>query len=203
MFANLLSLLVLGFFAFQPAFTAPTSTALVPRAFTGEATYYDPGLGACGIVNTSSDLIVAVSLTYFNKYPGAGTNPNLNPICGKKIRVTYEGRTVDVAVEDNCPTCAEYDLDLTMTAIKYLVDDPVFVGRLKGVTWEFIDTDGGDGGNTGCGGVAAWTATSVYTAGQKAYYGGYIWTAKWWTQGDIPGSSNAGATVWTQTSTCS
>lgn len=101
-----------------------------------------------------------------------------------------EGRTVDVAIEDNCPTCAEYDLDLTMTAIKYLVDDPVFVGRLKGVTWEFIDNDGGDGGDTGCGGVAAWTATGVYTAGQKAYYGGYIWTAKWWTQGDIPGSSS-------------
>ncbi|KAJ3012136.1 hypothetical protein NUW54_g1959 [Trametes sanguinea] len=45
-----------------------------------------------------------------------------------------------------------------------------------------------------CGGVAAWSASSVYTGGQQATYQGHLWTAKWWTQGDTPGGA---AGVWT------
>lgn len=41
MFANLLALLALGFSAIQPVFTAPMSTALLPRAFTGEGTAFE------------------------------------------------------------------------------------------------------------------------------------------------------------------
>lgn len=51
----------------------------------------------------------------------------------------------------------------------------------------------------GCGGVSAWAATSIYTSGNRASYGGHLWTAKWWTQGDTPGGS-AGA--WTDNGAC-
>ncbi|KAG8703022.1 hypothetical protein FRC08_003114 [Ceratobasidium sp. 394] len=51
----------------------------------------------------------------------------------------------------------------------------------------------------GCSGIAAWSASAVYTGGQVVSYGGHKWTAKWWTQGDTPGSS-VGA--WTDNGAC-
>ncbi|WP_150269523.1 glycosyl hydrolase family 18 protein [Paenibacillus tepidiphilus] len=39
--------------------------------------------------------------------------------------------------------------------------------------------------------VAAWSAAAVYTQGQQASYGGNIYEAKWWTQGDRPDQSGA------------
>ncbi|CDO69059.1 Glycoside Hydrolase Family 18 / Carbohydrate-Binding Module Family 5 protein [Trametes cinnabarina] len=50
-----------------------------------------------------------------------------------------------------------------------------------------------------CAGVAAWSASSVYTGGQQATYQGHLWTAKWWTEGDTPGGS---AGVWTDNGPC-
>ncbi|KAJ3490512.1 hypothetical protein NLI96_g1393 [Meripilus lineatus] len=51
-----------------------------------------------------------------------------------------------------------------------------------------------------CNGVAAWSSTTVYTGGQQVAYGGHLWTAKWWTQGDTPGGSVG---VWTDNGPCS
>ncbi|KAI0757303.1 class III chitinase [Daedaleopsis nitida] len=50
-----------------------------------------------------------------------------------------------------------------------------------------------------CGGVAAWVATTAYTGGQQATYNGHLWTAKWWTQNETPGSSSG---VWTDNGAC-
>ncbi|KAJ7275384.1 class III chitinase [Mycena haematopus] len=38
-----------------------------------------------------------------------------------------------------------------------------------------------------CGSVPAWTSTAIFVGGQQAVYGGDLWTAQWWTQGDVPG----------------
>ncbi|WP_231586953.1 carbohydrate-binding protein, partial [Paenibacillus sp. E194] len=40
----------------------------------------------------------------------------------------------------------------------------------------------------------AWSATTVYVAGNKVTHNGVNYEAKWWTQGETPGSS--GADVW-------
>ncbi|UHA76276.1 lytic polysaccharide monooxygenase [Paenibacillus sp. 481] len=40
----------------------------------------------------------------------------------------------------------------------------------------------------------AWSATAVYLAGNKVTHNGVNYEAKWWTQGETPGSPNAG--VW-------
>ncbi|KAF8916105.1 plant expansin [Mucidula mucida] len=123
------------------ALALPTNytPSLEARANVGEGTYYDPGLGACGITNVATDLIVAVSHTLYDTYPGATANPNLNPICNKKLTANYNGRSVTVTVTDKCAGCAGlYDLDFTTSAIKQLVDDPVAVGRLTGVSWDWI-----------------------------------------------------------------
>ena len=42
-------------------------------------------------------------------------------------------------------------------------------------------------------------AQAIFVGGQTATYGGHLWTAKWWTQGDIPGGQ---ANVWTDNGAC-
>jgi len=37
-----------------------------------------------------------------------------------------------------------------------------------------------------CGGLAAWSASAVYTAGNQVSYQGQKWQAKWWTQNEPP-----------------
>jgi chitinase len=47
--------------------------------------------------------------------------------------------------------------------------------------------------------AAAWSSTTAYTGGAVVSYGGDQWTAKWWTQNDIPGGP---AGVWTNDGPC-
>ncbi|EIW81913.1 plant expansin [Coniophora puteana RWD-64-598 SS2] len=100
----------------------------------GDATYYTPGLGACGQTSTSDDLIVAVSHSLYDTYPGyKGTNPNNNPVCGRKINAHWGGKSVTVKVVDRCTGCAVTDLDFSPAAFKHL--SPLSAGRLHGMTW--------------------------------------------------------------------
>ncbi|WP_373317128.1 carbohydrate-binding protein, partial [Streptomyces sulfonofaciens] len=46
-----------------------------------------------------------------------------------------------------------------------------------------------------------WSASAVYTAGQGASYGGHNWLAKWWTQGETPGTTGEWG-VWADQGTC-
>ncbi|KAG8968566.1 hypothetical protein FRC03_006966 [Tulasnella sp. 419] len=104
--------------------------------FTGEATFYDTGLTACGITNKDSDFIAAVAASRFDSFPGAGANPNNNPICKKKVRAFYEGKSVDVIITDRCVGCAFDDLDFSRAAFAKLASFDK--GRLEGMTWDFI-----------------------------------------------------------------
>ncbi|WP_345630552.1 carbohydrate-binding protein [Rugosimonospora acidiphila] len=40
------------------------------------------------------------------------------------------------------------------------------------------------------GGPAAWTATTVYTAGDQISYSGHVYEAQWWTRNQAPGDPN-------------
>ncbi|KAI0632612.1 RlpA-like double-psi beta-barrel-protein domain-containing protein-containing protein [Trametes polyzona] len=101
---------------------------------TGDATFYSAGLGACGITNSDADFIAAMDAHTFDTFPGAGANPNLNPICHKKLAVTApNGKKVSVLVTDRCTGCAKGSIDLTPTAFQKLA--PLSVGRLHGVKW--------------------------------------------------------------------
>jgi chitinase len=53
---------------------------------------------------------------------------------------------------------------------------------------------------TSCGGVPAWNAASPYGGSSVVSYNGHRWTAKWWTQGDTPGSNGQG--VWADNGAC-
>ncbi|KAF8912737.1 RlpA-like double-psi beta-barrel-protein domain-containing protein-containing protein [Gymnopilus junonius] len=104
---------------------------------TGEGTFYATGLGACGITNTDTDHIAAVSHLLFDQFPGSGVNPNLNPVCGKKITATYQGKSVTITVTDRCTGCALTDLDFSPSAFDQLASESV--GRLFGMTWVWDD----------------------------------------------------------------
>jgi chitinase len=47
---------------------------------------------------------------------------------------------------------------------------------------------------------AAWNSGTAYTGGQQVTYNGHTWTAKWWTQGDVPGNNSQA--VWTDNGPC-
>jgi hypothetical protein len=68
-------------------------------------TYYEPGLGACGITSTSKENIVAISHFTFDAVQ-TGSDPNQNPLCGRKLRAQreYNGEmvSVDLTVVDRC-----------------------------------------------------------------------------------------------------
>jgi hypothetical protein len=112
--------------------------------YTGDLTYYDPGLGACGITSQNGDSIVAVSHIIFDAV-SVGSNPNLDPLCGKMIRVRKDGKSLDLKVVDRCVGCAARDLDITEDTFAKLAD--VALGRVK-VEWSWLESvpGGANGG---------------------------------------------------------
>jgi chitinase len=76
-------------------------------------------------------------------------------------------------------------------------------GETPGVATVWVDQGACTGGTTtpptgSC--PTAWSSTAVYLGGAVVGYNGHKWTAKWWTQGDIPGN-NAQA-VWADNGAC-
>ncbi|KAF9266664.1 hypothetical protein L218DRAFT_742971 [Marasmius fiardii PR-910] len=116
--------------------TLAISAMAAPTAYTGDVTWYTPGLGACGHVNSAADLIAAVASPIYDTFPGATANPNLNPICSRKATVKYQGKSVTVAIVDKCPGCGTNGIDLSPAAFSVLA--PQSVGRLKGATWTIV-----------------------------------------------------------------
>ncbi|ORY91061.1 RlpA-like double-psi beta-barrel-protein domain-containing protein-containing protein, partial [Syncephalastrum racemosum] len=95
---------------------------------SGDGTWYNPGLGSCGVTNSESDLIAA--LNYVDMKNGA--NPNNNPNCGRKINVTGPKGKVTVKIVDTCPVCKSGDVDLSPAAFAKIAD--LDQGRI-GITW--------------------------------------------------------------------
>ncbi len=80
-------------------------------------------------------------------------------------------------------------------------------GDIPGNNSQGVWTDNGacvattpTGGGGACAGLSPWSSTTPYNGGAVVTYNGHKWTAKWWTQGDIPGNNSQG--VWTDSGTC-
>ncbi|KAF8649744.1 hypothetical protein AX16_005514 [Volvariella volvacea WC 439] len=50
----------------------------------------------------------------------------------------------------------------------------------------------------GCSSIPAWSSATAYQGGAQVVYNNHRWTARWWTQGETPGSSD----VWTDNGAC-
>ncbi|KAG9093935.1 hypothetical protein FRC06_011315 [Ceratobasidium sp. 370] len=103
---------------------------------TGQLTYFEIGLGACGCWNRNDEWVAAISHELYDNYPGyAGGNPNNNPVCGRTADITYNGKTIRVGIVDRCEGCALWDVDLSPSAFQQFA--PLATGRLYGATWHF------------------------------------------------------------------
>lgn len=115
-----------------PAAESSSSSSGSGETFEGEATYYTPGLGACGWTNSDSDFIAALNVDQFNSF---GSMSNGNPVCGKMVEISYNGGTpIQVEITDKCPGCAYGDLDLSPAAFSALADQSL--GRID-ISWQF------------------------------------------------------------------
>ncbi|KAJ1021664.1 hypothetical protein NDA16_003800 [Ustilago loliicola] len=125
-----------------PKFDAPSSAPSTkslytsPHPFTGRATYYNTSLGACGIVNSDTDPIVAISADLFEQYNPSDANPNHNSLCGRKVEITWKGKTVHAFATDECPSCKRTSLDMSPKVFESLDDKDK--GVLDGIQWRFI-----------------------------------------------------------------
>ncbi|MFC5912536.1 RlpA-like double-psi beta-barrel domain-containing protein [Streptomyces pulveraceus] len=100
-----------------------------PRSYSGSASYYQAGLGACGQIFTNGDFVVALDSTMF----GAGYPA---PNCGRKVVVTYQGKSITATVLDESPVSGRYGIDLTPAAFRALA--PLDQAKID-VTWRFAE----------------------------------------------------------------
>ncbi|KAJ1030110.1 hypothetical protein NDA16_001023 [Ustilago loliicola] len=86
-----------------------SSSNLIKRrpTYSGRATYYAAGLGACGNYNSDSDFIVALNAAQY------GNLGQRSSWCGRTIAVTYNGNTQYAQVQDACPSCPYGGLDMS------------------------------------------------------------------------------------------
>ncbi|PMD44255.1 hypothetical protein L207DRAFT_509009 [Hyaloscypha variabilis F] len=96
----------------------------------GDITYYEAGLGACGLT-TNGTIERVVALPYLLM----GTLSNTNPYCGKTITIicTATGKTTTATVVDKCMGCHNYAIDLSNAAFEEL--DDLAIGRTNATWW--------------------------------------------------------------------
>ncbi|KAB8303104.1 hypothetical protein EYC80_004555 [Monilinia laxa] len=100
---------------------------------SGDMTFYEAGLGACGITTDGSTFAgVALPVGLM------GSLSNNNPYCGKTITIkcTSTGKTTQATVIDKCMGCEGDSIDLTNFAFDQLAEESV--GRTH-ATWYFND----------------------------------------------------------------
>ncbi|KAG8699348.1 hypothetical protein FRC11_013762, partial [Ceratobasidium sp. 423] len=99
------------------------------QAYTGDATYFNAGLGACGGTNGNSEHVVALNvptnICTLQQWNG-GAN------CWRGITIQAYGKQVNAAIVDQCPGCGYGSLDLTPSLFEVFTD--LSVGRF-GITW--------------------------------------------------------------------
>lgn len=77
-----------------PAPTTPAGSA-GGSTYSGDGTWFNLGLGSCGQTNTDSELVAALNAPQMKN----GANPNNNPMCGRKIKVTNPATNKSVVVK--------------------------------------------------------------------------------------------------------
>ncbi|KAI1101891.1 RlpA-like double-psi beta-barrel-protein domain-containing protein-containing protein [Jackrogersella minutella] len=106
--------------------TALSCTIGYAIAFSGDLTYYQPGLGSCGETNTAEDHIVALAPAQFEADPKA---------CGKTIQITIAGgKTATAKVVDKCMGCSDDSIDVSTAVFQELAD--LTVGRAQ-IEWDY------------------------------------------------------------------
>ncbi|CAO3598281.1 unnamed protein product [Absidia cylindrospora] len=90
--------------------------------YSGTGTFFNPSTeggstGACGDYESDTANIVALNSKQY------GDMSKISGWCGKKVKISYNGKTTYATINDACPECAYGDLDLTHTVFKSLEKD--------------------------------------------------------------------------------
>ncbi|KAF5360957.1 hypothetical protein D9756_005164 [Leucocoprinus leucothites] len=109
-----------------------------PMQHAGTMFIFDPGLGACGFSNTSSQIVASVSQQVFRSFPGATPNPNKNPICRRKATIKYDGKSLTAAIVDFFPDNgpAQHNIGLSLPGFTFFA--PESDGIVPNVTWSIV-----------------------------------------------------------------
>ncbi|KAF9575112.1 hypothetical protein EC968_004338 [Mortierella alpina] len=104
-----------------------SAAASVDGVFTGRGTWFTDKTGSCNTSFDTNDMIVAM-----NEAQMHGTAQ-----CGKSVKITYNGKTVNAKVVDTCPKqyCSSGSLDLSQAAFKQLA--PLDKGVIE-IKWQFV-----------------------------------------------------------------
>ncbi|KAL8908607.1 MAG: hypothetical protein Q9207_000695 [Kuettlingeria erythrocarpa] len=99
---------------------------------SGDITFYDTGLGACGWTNDgTTENVFALA------HGMMGAQSNGNPFCGRQAEVSLNGKTVKGKLVDKCGGCQGQSIDLSHSMFQALADEGK--GRISDVKWRFID----------------------------------------------------------------
>ncbi|KAL1717337.1 Non-catalytic module family EXPN protein [Schizophyllum commune] len=127
------------------------------RVSNARMTYYEVGLGACGIVNVPSDFIVAVSA---DEWDAGLTHGYPSDVCFKPITIEYNGVTAQATVTDRCENCPSFSgIDLSYDLFKVFAPNPEETGIIY-ANWWYNDGSGGNGGgptSTSTSETSTWT----------------------------------------------
>ncbi|KAM0755053.1 hypothetical protein T439DRAFT_273777, partial [Meredithblackwellia eburnea MCA 4105] len=87
--------------------------------YSGRASYFDVGLGACGIRNSNSDFIVAMNEAQY------GDMGAVSSWCFQTITISYGGKSHTAEVTDACPGCPYGGLDMSPALFNYFANPDV------------------------------------------------------------------------------
>jgi hypothetical protein len=124
----------------DPTTAAPAATSTTPATSggtcssgspcTGDITYYQAGVGACGITSDGdTQMVIALPFEFM------GTESNDNPYCGKTVTIERGGASIVATVVDKCMGCHGFSIDLSNLAFSSL-GVPFAVGRTTAM-WYF------------------------------------------------------------------
>ncbi|TNY20251.1 hypothetical protein DMC30DRAFT_265805 [Rhodotorula diobovata] len=111
---------------------------LSKRGYSGRATFFEPGLGACGTYSSSSDYMVAMNQAQY------GDLGAVSSWCFQTITISYGGKTANAQVLDACPGCPYGGLDFSPSLFKHFADESVGVFYMN-----WAPAGSGSGNNNG------------------------------------------------------
>jgi len=94
---------------------------------TGRGTWYYPGLGNCGRMDTSADLILAISKELYDSNGGSN--------CAQWVYVEFNGIIAYGLTVDSCQSCGPNDIDMSPALFQKLA--PLGTGDIT-VSWHFM-----------------------------------------------------------------
>ncbi|KDN51450.1 hypothetical protein K437DRAFT_272945 [Tilletiaria anomala UBC 951] len=137
---------------FTLALIAGSSAApMAKRSYTGQATYFAPGMGACGWSASDSDYIVALNTAQY------GNTGQASGYCGQTITITNtaNGNSHTAKVQDACPSCDYGSLDMSPALFSALNNGNMGAGVFS-ISW----TVGSGSSNSGSPSSSTYSSSS-------------------------------------------